>query len=161
GALGFDGLLVIKPDGRVMIPSGIGNLGTHGTFDNHRVAAEVLDLPWEKVDMVWGDTRKNLPWSCVSGGSSTLHAHTRGAWVAGMDAKKKLQPIAAKTFGGNPESYTVANERVSGNGRSMTFAEAAKKAIELGGAFDGHEVPNDINRMTKQAVAGLVGQGLI
>ena len=161
GALGFDGLVLLKPDGRLQIQSGIGNLGTHGTFDCHRVSAEVLDMPWEKVDVVWGDTRNHLPWSCVSGGSSTLHAHTRAAWVAGMDAKKKLQQIAATTFGGPPESYTVANERVSGNGRSLTFADAAKKAIELGGAFDGHEAPADLNRMTKQAVAGLVGQGLI
>ena len=33
GSMGFDGLLVIKPDGRVMIQSGIGNLGTESVFD--------------------------------------------------------------------------------------------------------------------------------
>src|SRR6185503_8418474 len=40
GSLGFDGLLIIKPDGRVTIQSGIGNLGTESVFDSHRVAAE-------------------------------------------------------------------------------------------------------------------------
>jgi xanthine dehydrogenase molybdenum-binding subunit len=161
GASGFDGLIMIKPDGRLQMHSGIGNLGTHSVFDCQRVSAEILDVPWDKVDLVWGNTTKNLPWSCVQGGTSTLHAHTRTAWVAGMDAKKKLQQIAAKTFGGNPESYVVANEKVSGNGRSMTLAQAAQKAIELGGIYDGHEAPADINRMTKTAVAGLAGQGLI
>ena len=47
GSMGFDGLLVIKPDGRVMIQSGIGNLGTESVFDCHRVAAEMLGVPWE------------------------------------------------------------------------------------------------------------------
>ena len=27
----------------------------------------------------------------------------------------------------------------------MTFAQAAQKAIELGGKYDGHEAPADIN----------------
>ena len=57
---------------------------------------------------------KNLPWSCVSGGSQTLHAHTRAAHAAATDAIKKLQEIAAKVHGGRPEQYVVANERVVG-----------------------------------------------
>ena len=134
GSIGFDGLFVIKPDGRLSIQSGIGNLGTESMSDVHRVAAEMLGMPWEKVELAWGDTAKNLPWSCVSGGSQTTHAMTRAAHAAATDAIKKLQEIAAKTLGGKPEDYKVANERVSkGGGRSMTLAQAAQKAIELGG----------------------------
>src|SRR5207302_5661263 len=36
GTIGFDGLLVIKPDGRVTFQSGIGNLGTEAVIDVHR-----------------------------------------------------------------------------------------------------------------------------
>src|SRR6266571_6580544 len=104
GSMGFDGLLVIKPDGRLMIQSGIGNLGTESVFDVHRVAAEVLGVPWEKCDVTWGNTSKNVPNTCGQGGSQTTHAMTRAAHAAGTDAKKKLQEIAAKTFGGNAES---------------------------------------------------------
>jgi CO/xanthine dehydrogenase Mo-binding subunit len=43
----------------------------------------------------------------------------------------------------------------------MSLADVAKKAIELGGKFDGHEVPDDINSVTKAAAANLVGQGLM
>ena len=57
-------------------------------------------MPWEKCDVVWGNTGKNLPWTCVSAGSQTTHAMTRAAHAAAMDAKKKLQEIAAKTLGG-------------------------------------------------------------
>ena len=51
GSIGFDGLLVIKPDGRVAIQSGIGNLGTESVFDVHRVAAELIGVPWEQWSM--------------------------------------------------------------------------------------------------------------
>jgi xanthine dehydrogenase molybdenum-binding subunit len=161
GSVGYDGLFVIKPDGRMYVQSGIGNLGTESMSDCHRVSAELVGIPWEKVDVTWGHTGKNLPWSCVSGGSQTTHAHTRAAHAAGMDAVKKLQEIAAKAHGGKPESYTVANERVSGPGGSMTLAQAAQKAIELGGRFDGHELPEDINNFTKTSATNLAGQGLM
>jgi xanthine dehydrogenase molybdenum-binding subunit len=163
GTTGFDGLLVITPDGRVRFQSGIGNLGTESVIDVHRAGAEVLGIPWEKCDVVWGDTSKHLPYTCVSGGSQTTHAMTRAAHAAAMDAKQKLQEIAAKSLGGQPADYTIANERVfrNGHGSGMTFAQAAQRAIELGGKYDGHEAPADVNKATKASVAALAGQGLL
>jgi CO/xanthine dehydrogenase Mo-binding subunit len=163
GTIGFDGLLVIKPDGRVTFQSGIGNLGTANVIDVHRVGAEVLGVPWEKCDVVWGNTSKNLPWSCVSGGSQTTHAMTRAAHAVAMEARKKLQEIAAKSLGGKPEDYDVANERVfrKVGGSGLSFAQAAQRAIQLGGSYDGHEAPEDVNKMTKASVLALAGQGLV
>ena len=161
GSTGYDGLFVIKPDGRMYIQSGIGNLGTESMSDCQRVAAEMIGMPWEKVELTWGHTGKNLPWSCVSGGSQTTHAHTRAAHAAATYAIGKLREIAAKAHGGKPEQYTVANERVSGPGGSLTLAQAAQKAIEYGGSFDGHELPDDINAFTKASAAALAGQGLM
>ena len=43
----------------------------------------------------------------------------------------------------------------------MTFAKAAEYAIEMGGKYDGHEAPKQINAMTKTGVALVAGQGLI
>jgi xanthine dehydrogenase molybdenum-binding subunit len=163
GTIGFDGLLVIKPDGRITFQSGIGNLGTESVIDVHRAGAEVLGVPWEKCDVAWGNTTKNLPFTCVSGGSQTTHAMTRAAYATAMDAKKKLQEIAAKKLGGKPEQYEVANELVfrKGGGASMTLAQAAKYAIQLGGVYDGHEAPADLHKLTKASVAALAGQGLV
>src|SRR5262245_66419006 len=42
---------------------------------------------------------------------------------------KQRPTSAAATYGGKPEDYRVVNETVSGRGRSMTFAQAATKAI--------------------------------
>jgi xanthine dehydrogenase molybdenum-binding subunit len=163
GTIGFDGLLLILPDGRVRFQSGIGNLGTESVMDVHRVGAEILGVPWEKCEVVWGNTAKNFPYTCASGGSQTTHAMTRAAFAVAMDAKSKLQQIAAKILGGKPESYDVAGERVfrKGGGAGMTLAQAAQHAIKLGGIFDGHDVPADVNKVTKTSIAALAGQGLL
>jgi CO/xanthine dehydrogenase Mo-binding subunit len=163
GSKGYDGLFVIKPDGQMYIQTGIGNLGTENFSDAQRVAAEIVGVPWEKVQLTWGNTSKNLPWSCQSGGSQTTHAMTRAAYATGMDAKAKLQQIAAKDLGGRPEEYEVANERVfrKGGGPGMSLAHAAQRAIALGGVYDGHTLPPDINKMTVSAATALAGQGLM
>jgi CO/xanthine dehydrogenase Mo-binding subunit len=163
GTTGFDGLFVIKPDGKVYIQSGVGNLGTESWTDVHRVVAEVLGVPWEKCEIAWGNTSKNLPWTCPSGGSQTTHAMTRAAHATAMDARKKLQEIAAKDLGGKPEDYEVANERVfrKGGGAGMPLAHAAQRAVHLGGIYDGHELPKDINKFTVVSATALSGQGLL
>jgi xanthine dehydrogenase molybdenum-binding subunit len=163
GSTGFDGLFVIKPDGKLYIQSGIGNLGTESISDAHRVTAEVLGVPWEMCEVSWGTTSKNLPWTCPSGGSQTIHAMTRAAHAVAMDAKKKLQEIAAKDLGGKPEDYEVANQRVfrKGGGAGMSLAQAAERAIKLGGKYDGHELPKDINKFTVASANAMVGQGLL
>jgi xanthine dehydrogenase molybdenum-binding subunit len=157
GSIAMDGLLVLRPDGKVYVHSGIGNLGTGSLMDTARIVAEELVLPWEQIEVVWGDTSKHLAWSSPQAGSQTIHAHTRANLAAAQDLKKKLQELAAVEIGGRPESYTVANGRV---GR-LTFAQAAEAAIKHGGKFAGHEMPQDINDMTKASVKGLAGQGLI
>lgn len=67
-------------------------------------------------------------------------------------------------LGGRPEDYAIGNQRVflKGNpGRGMSYAQAAKRAIALGGKYDGHEVAKDLNVMTKESAAALAGLGLM
>jgi len=163
GSVGFDGLLVITPQGRVQFQSGIGNLGTEAVIDVHRAGAERLGIPWEICDIVWGDTSKHVPYTCASGGSQTTHAMTRASYAVADEAILRLKEIAAKKHGGKPEDYNVANGHVShkGGGGGMTFAEAAQRAIVLGGIYDGHEANPEVNKMTKASVTGLAGQGLV
>ena len=164
GSIGFDGIMTLRPDGKLYVQSGVGNLGTHSVFDLARVAADVLAMPWEKVEVIWGNTGKHLPWTCLSVGSQTTHAMTRANHAGAMDAKRKLQEIAAMDLGGSPDDYELGNERVyrRGNpGRGLSYAQAARRAIELGGRFDGHEVPDDMNQITKTSAAALAGLGLM
>ncbi len=164
GASGMDGLLTIRPDGKVYIQQGIGNLGTGSVFDTARAAMEALQTDWDQAEVIWGNTSKHMPWSALQGGSQTTHAHTRANWAAGLDAKRKLQEIAARDLGGSPDSYDVADGRVFRRGnrsQGLTFARAAQRAIALGGKYDGHELPEDIDAMTTASATALAGQGLM
>jgi xanthine dehydrogenase molybdenum-binding subunit len=164
GSIGYDGLMTIRPDGKLYVQSGVGNLGTHSVIDLARVAADILEMPWDQVVVNWGDTSKGLPWTCLSVGSQTTHAMTRANHAGASDAKQKLLEIAAQDFGGSPDDYTIGNERVfrkDNPSRGLSYAQAAQRAIALGGKFDGHELPEDIHAFTKASAAKHVGLGLI
>jgi CO/xanthine dehydrogenase Mo-binding subunit len=164
GSIGYDGLMTLQPDGRLYVQSGVGNLGTHSCIDLARVAADLLAMPWDKVVVNWGSTAKNIPWSAMSVGSQTTHAMTRANLAGAEDARLKLQEIAARDLGGAPADYVLSGERVhrrDNPSRGMTYAQAATRAIALGGKFDGHELPADIHAMTKKSAAALAGLGLM
>ena len=164
GSIGYDGLMTIRPDGKLHVQSGIGNLGTHSVIDVARVAADTLAMPWDKVEVIWGNTGQHVPWTCLSVGSQTTHAMTRANLAGAEDARRKLQEIAAKDLGGAPADYVLGGERVfarNNPSRGLTYAQAAKRALELGGRFDGHELPEDIHPFTKASASALAGLGLM
>lgn len=164
GSNGFDGIVRILPDGKLYVHSGAGNLGTFSYAATSRVAAEVLGYDWDNVVIVRGRTDRHLPWMIGQFGSNTAYTASRANYVAAVDAKDKLLEIASQVLGGTAADYELKDEKVvhkTDASKSMTFADAAKRAIELGGKFSGKEVPEDINPMTKASVAALAGTGLV
>jgi CO/xanthine dehydrogenase Mo-binding subunit len=164
GSNGFDGLVRITPDGILHIHTGVGNLGTFSHSGTSRVAAEVLSYDWDNCIVERGDSRKHLPWNLGQFGSNTSYTMTRTNYVAAMDALTKLKEIAAMEFGGNADDYEIGGERVYSSDddtMGLTYAEAAQRAIDLGGRYSGLEAPEDINPMTQASVAALAGTGLI
>ncbi len=164
GFSGFDGLVRITPDGKLHIHTGVGNLGTYSHTGTARIAAEALKANWDNCIVERGDTRKGLPWNIGQFGSNTSFTMARTNYVAAMDAVAKLKEIAAMDLGGAPVDYDIGGEKVFSKkdpGKSLTYAQAAMRAIELGGKFDGHENPSDINPMTAGAATMLAGTGLI
>ena len=164
GASGFDGLVRLTPDGKLHIHTGVGNLGTYSYASTSRVAAEVLQCDWENCIIVRGDSSRGLPWNLGQFGSNTSFTMTRTNYAAAMDAVQKLKEIAAHDLGGSPDDYDIGNETVFRRGnpaRRLSYAAAAKRAMQLGGKYCGEEVADDLNPMTKAAVHGLAGTGLI
>jgi len=164
GYNGFDGLVVLTPEGKLNIHTGVGNLGTYSHSATSRVAAEVLKMNWDNCEIMRGDSRKHLPWNLAQFGSNTSYTMTRTNFVAATDALSKLKEIAARDLGGSAEDYDIGDEKVFAKAdpaTSMTYAQAAQRAIELGGRFSGQEAPDDLNPMTAGAVAGLAGTGLV
>jgi CO/xanthine dehydrogenase Mo-binding subunit len=163
GSAGFDGLIRITPDGKLHVHQGVGNLGTYSYAATARAASEVLGVPWENVVVVRGRTDRHLPWMIGQFGSNTAYTATRSNYVAAMDAKAKLQEIAASVHGGKAADYDLKDGKiVSKDGsKSMSFGDAAKKAVEMGGKFSGKELPKNINPMTRAAATAVAGTGLM
>ena len=164
GGSGFDGLVRITPDGKVHIHTGVGNLGTYSYASTSRVSAEVLGCSWENCVIERGDSRRNLPWNFGQFGSNTSYTMSRTNYVSAMDAKMKLLAIAAMDLGGTAEDYDAGDDKVFSKAdpdKHLTLAQAAQRAIELGGKFSGHEMDEEMNAITKASVAALAGTGLI
>jgi len=81
-----------------------------------------------------------------------------------MDAKRKLQEIAARDLGGSPRDYETGDGwvyRKSDRAVGMTFSRAARRATQLGGKYSGEDLPEDINAMTVTSAQALAGEGLM
>jgi xanthine dehydrogenase molybdenum-binding subunit len=164
GGRGFDGLVVITPDGRLNIHTGVGNLGTYSHTGTSRVAAEVLRCDWENCTVVRGRNDRHLPWNFGQFGSNSSFTMTRTNWVAANDALNKLKEIAAMDLGGDAADYDVGGQRVFNRenpDQGLTYAEAAERAIALGGRYSGQELPDDLNPITVAAANGVAGTGLV
>ncbi len=164
GSNGFDGLVRLTPQGQLYIHSGVGNLGTYSYAGTSRIAAEVLKCDWENCVIEHGDSSRGLPWNLGQFGSNTSFTMSRTNYAAAMDAVAKLKEIAARDLGGSADDYEIGNHTVFRRGnpsRRLSYAAAARRAIQLGGKFCGEEVAEDLNPMTKAAVKKLAGTGLI
>ena len=164
GSNGFDGLLRITPDGILHVHSGVGNLGTYSYASTSRVAAEVLGYDWDRVVIERGGTSKHIPFNLGQFGSNTSFTMSRTNYVAAMDAAVKLKEIAAAELGGSPDDYSLVDERVAKTSDptlGLSFAEAAQRAIDMGGKYAGHVVPEDLHPMTQASTAAIAGTGLV
>jgi CO/xanthine dehydrogenase Mo-binding subunit len=164
GSNGFDGIVRITPDGKLHVHTGVGNLGTYSHAGTARVAAEMLNYNWDNVIVERGDSRRGLPWNSNQAGSLTASTQSRTMYVAAMDAKEKLIEIAAQVLGGAAGDYDLGDEKVVSKtdpAKSISYAQAAQKAIELGGKFSAKEAPKDINPVTKHGLDMIAGSGLI
>jgi CO/xanthine dehydrogenase Mo-binding subunit len=88
----------------------------------------------------------------------------RSNYAAATDVKEKLLELAAMELGGDAKDYELKNGSVvstSDSSKSLSYAAAAKKAIELGGKFDGHELAEDLNPLTAGAATAVAGTGLV
>ena len=164
GASGYDGLCRIGTDGKLYLHTGVGNLGTYSYASVVRTAAEVLKVDWENCEIVRGNSDLHLPYSTYQAGSNTMFTEVRTNYVAAMDAMRKLKEIAAADLGGAADDYDIDGARVfltSNPDQGMTYAQAAQRAVEMGGEYSGQTFPDELNDVTKRSVQGLAGTGLI
>jgi carbon-monoxide dehydrogenase large subunit len=132
----------VAPSGRVLVATGIIELGQGIRSALAQVAADVLSLPYERVDVVLGDTART-PYSCygtadsrgsVAGGAAVLQA-TRLL-------RQKLARLAAHLLEADEADIEVGDGqcRVRGApGRGLSFTALAQESLRGQNLLDGME----------------------
>ena len=153
GSIGYDGLMTIRPDGKLYVQSGVGNLGTHSV---HRPRARRRRRAGDAV----GQGRRQLgqhreePAVVVHVGRQPDDARDDAGESGGRRrrAAEAAGDRRAAISAARRHDYALGDERVyrrDNPSRGLTYAQAAERAIALGGKYDGHELPADIHAMTK------------
>lgn len=119
----------VDTDGTVRIHVGSVDIsGVNSTFAV--VAAEVLGVSPEQVEIIQGDTSSG-PFAGPSGGSQTTYSVTGAVSSAAQAARQQLLKLAEDHFEARLEDLEIANGRVQVKGvpdRAITIGELAEKA---------------------------------
>jgi xanthine dehydrogenase YagR molybdenum-binding subunit len=116
--------VILGQDGVVEVHNGAQDIGTGTKTVLAVIVAEELGLDPAKLVVRMGDTQ--LPPGPGSGGSTTAPSVGPAARNAGAAARKAVSEAAAKKLGCGADAVKLAGGKVTGGGRSMTFAEACR-----------------------------------
>jgi putative selenate reductase molybdopterin-binding subunit len=128
-----NGIVAIRPDGRVVVPMGYGNLGTQSHSAIAFLVADALGFSREEMDKQiefrWADSGTTA-WDFVSDASRGLHCLGKAFYNAALDSRRQLTRAAAGMMGTRPEQLELKGGRVvaRGGGRGLSFAEVMKHA---------------------------------
>jgi xanthine dehydrogenase YagR molybdenum-binding subunit len=116
----------LQADGYVTVSSATHDLGTGMYTVLAIVGAQSLEVPYERVRAVLGDS--GLPPAPVAGGSQSTGSVGPAVVVAAELVRKKLLEVAAKDqkspfHGAKPEELSYAGGQIHGNGKSLSFEE--------------------------------------
>ena len=121
----LDDWLAIDPDGMVTAFSGKVELGTGVRTALAQIVAEELDVPFERVQMVMGDTERT-PNEGYTAGSMTISTSGAALRNAAAQARRILLEMAAKRLDARPDELTVQAGLISfirHPERKITYAE--------------------------------------
>ncbi len=137
--------VTLGTDGRAMVKTSMTDIGTGSYTILQQIAAEMLGLPLDRVDVTLGDTA--LPPSAGSGGSWGANSSGSSVWAAAKDVIETL----ADRMGADPEQVTLRNgEAITGNRRVPITELLAAGPIEGKGMIKPGKTADD----TEQASYG-------
>ena len=131
----------LQADGYVTVSSATHDLGTGMYTVLAIVGAQSLDLPYERIRAVLGDSA--LPPAPVAGGSQSTASVGPAVVAAAGLAKRKLIEVAVKDqkspfYGAKPEELVYVSGEIRGIGKSVSFEQLlgglGRSAIEATGS---------------------------
>jgi nicotinate dehydrogenase subunit B len=120
-----DDWIAIQPDGTITVYSGKVELGTGVKTALAQIVAEELDVPFERIKMVMGDTALT-PDEGYTAGSTTIQFGGFALRQAGAEARQALLEIASDRLDAALDELTVRDGLISVShhpGRTVTYAE--------------------------------------
>lgn len=121
----LDDWLTFEPDGTVLASSGKVELGTGVATALAQIVAEELDVPFERVRMVMGDTART-PDEGITAGSMTINASGTALRQAAAEARRILLEMACERLDAHPGELDVQDGVISvahDPDRSISYAE--------------------------------------
>jgi len=108
----LDSWIAIGQDGRVTVFTSKVELGTGIETALAQIAAEELDVPWQRIKVDMGDTSKTIDQATTSG-SRTIERAGPQVRQAAAAARKELLKLAAEKLGVPADKLTVRNGVIS------------------------------------------------
>lgn len=108
----LDNWLAIEPDGTVLAASGKVELGTGTCTALAQIVAEELDVPFERVRMVMGDTERT-PNEGYTAGSMTIQASGSALRQAAAEARQVLLEMASEELDAQLNELVVQDGMIS------------------------------------------------
>lgn len=128
GRADSDGLIWLDPQGRLHMPIGTGNLGTAAHTGLAAIAAEVLDVPTDAIDVTWGDT-DSVAWTFVTDASRSSNCDGKAVMNAARDLLRQMTAQAAAALDVAEDDIAVRNGRIEGpDGAQIDFRALAAQA---------------------------------
>jgi CO/xanthine dehydrogenase Mo-binding subunit len=124
----LDAWIRIAADGGAIVCSGKVELGQGIATALRQIAAEELDLPLARIQMISGDTEKT-PNEGFTSGSQSIENGGVALRLAGAEVRTILLDLAARRLGLEASALAVADGVISTpDGRKVTYAELAHDA---------------------------------
>jgi nicotinate dehydrogenase subunit B len=121
----LDAWLRINADGTATVFTGKVELGQGILTALRQIAAEELDLPLERIEMISGDTGRT-PNEGQTAGSQSVENSGTALRLAGAEARAVLLELAAKRLGVAADGLSVADGTIrAADGRKVTYGELA------------------------------------
>jgi CO/xanthine dehydrogenase Mo-binding subunit len=126
----LDAWIRINQNGSATVCTGKVELGQGIVTALAQIAAEELDLPLARVQIISGDTART-PNEGVTAGSQSIEYSGTALRLAGAEVRSILLDAAARKLGLAPDTLTIADGTISAaDGRKVTYADLAG-AIDL------------------------------
>ncbi len=121
-------------DGAITIYSGASDIGQGSDIVQVQIVAEELSVSINRVRLVTADTG-TTPVDLGSYSSRVTFMCGNAALNAARDLKRQIVAAVAVRMSVPVEEIECRNERLSANGKSMSFTDALNAAIEMHGAL--------------------------